>query len=34
VVKWVQESVFGVEFVELSEPDALTLRRLLCLLPT
>jgi hypothetical protein len=34
VVKWKKEAVFGVEFVELSEPDALTLKRLLCLLPT
>jgi hypothetical protein len=34
VVKWTKESVFGVEFLELSEPDALTLKRLLVLLPT
>ena len=34
VVKWTQEAIFGVEFVELSEPDGLTLKRLLCLLPT
>jgi hypothetical protein len=33
VVKWINKAVFGVEFVELSEPDALTLKRLLCLLP-
>ncbi len=34
VVKWIKEDAFGVEFAELSEPDALTLKRLLCLLPT
>jgi hypothetical protein len=34
VVKWTKEAAFGVDFGELSEPDASTLKRLLCLLPT
>jgi hypothetical protein len=33
VVKWTEKAVFGVEFGELSEADASTLKRLLCLLP-
>jgi hypothetical protein len=34
VVKWTEKAVFGVDFGELSELDASTLKRLLCLLPT
>jgi hypothetical protein len=34
VVKWTEKVAFGVDFGELPELDASTLKRLLCLLPT
>ncbi|MBI3355369.1 MAG: PilZ domain-containing protein [Nitrospirae bacterium] len=34
VVKWTENVTFGVDFGELPELDASTLKRLLCLLPT
>jgi hypothetical protein len=33
VVRWVQATTFGVEFIALPEIEAATLTRLICLLP-